>query len=83
MLQDYGFPPETLIMYCDNISVIHISKNMVQHSRTKHIDIRHHYIRELVESEKLMINHVTTEHQLADILLKHLTVLGLSPCELV
>lgn len=59
-------------MYCDNMSAINIAKNPVQHSRTKHIDIRHHYIRELVESQQLKIDHVSTEHQLADIFTKAL-----------
>ena len=42
MLADYGIVRDTLIVYCDNTSAINISKNPVQHSRTKHIDIRHH-----------------------------------------
>lgn len=72
MLTDYGFPPTMLTMLCDNLSAINISKNPVQHSRTKHLDIRHHFIREMVESESLVINHVPTESQLADIFTKTL-----------
>lgn len=44
MLSDCGIPPTVLTMLCDNLSAINISKNPVQHSRTKHIDIRHHFI---------------------------------------
>ncbi|CAA7026579.1 unnamed protein product [Microthlaspi erraticum] len=40
------------LVYCDNKSAIDISKNPVQHSRTKHIDIRHHFVRELVEEKQ-------------------------------
>ncbi|CAM8994611.1 unnamed protein product [Rhodiola kirilowii] len=40
---------EEMTLYCDNMSAISISKNAVQHSKTKHIDIRHHFIREPVE----------------------------------
>ena len=39
-------------LYCDHLSAIDISKNPIQHSKTKHIDIRHHFIRELIEEKK-------------------------------
>jgi hypothetical protein len=51
LLCDYGFTQDTMIINCNNTSAINISKNPVQHSRTKHIDIRHHFLRDLVESE--------------------------------
>lgn len=49
-----------------NTSAINISKNPVQHSCTKHIDIRHHFICDLIESQIISIEHVSTEYQLAD-----------------
>lgn len=63
MLSDYGLPKEILTMFCDNLSAISISKNPVQHSRIKQIDIRHHFIRDMVENEYLFINHVPIELQ--------------------
>ena len=72
MLKDYGFDLDTLIIFCDNTSAINISKNLVQHSRTKHIDIRQHYIRELVENKTLVLEYIETEPQLADIFTKAL-----------
>ena len=65
MLSDYGIQENQLHLYCDNQSVINISKNPVQHSRTKHIKIRHHFIRELVETKELEINYLPTDLQLA------------------
>ena len=62
MLMDYGIVQDTLVVYCDNTSVINISKNPIQHSRTKHIDILHHFIRELVENKTVVIEHVATEN---------------------
>jgi ATP sulfurylase len=61
-------------LYCDNLSAINISKNLVQHSRTKHINIRHHFIRDLVEEKVVILEHVTTVEQLADIFTKALDV---------
>ena len=61
-----------LTLYCDNMSAINISKNPIQHSRTKHIDIRHHFIRDLVEDKVVTLEHVATDNQLADIFTKAL-----------
>ena len=71
-IEDYGIVQNTLIVYCDTTSAINISKNLVQHSRTKHIDIRHHFIRELVENKSIIIEHVAIDKQLADIFTKAL-----------
>ncbi|KAA0060865.1 uncharacterized protein E6C27_scaffold7015G00020 [Cucumis melo var. makuwa] len=51
MLHEYGFDQDIMTLYFDNMSAIDISKNPVQHSRTKHIDIRHNFIQELVEDK--------------------------------
>jgi len=59
-------------LYCDNLSAINISKNLIQHSRTKHIDIRHHFIKDLVEENIVTLEHVATKEQLADIFTKAL-----------
>ena len=49
VLTDYGISQDAMVVYCDNSSVIDISKNPVQHFKTKHIEIRYHFIRDLVE----------------------------------
>ena len=72
MLKDYGFDLDTLTIFCDNTSAINISKNSVQHSRTKNIDIRHNFIRELVENKTLVLEYIETEKQIADIFTKAL-----------
>ena len=55
---------------CDNTSAIAISNNPVQHSRTKHIDIRYHFIRDHVMNGNVELHFVPTEKQLADIFTK-------------
>ncbi|GKD98584.1 hypothetical protein Tco_1382481 [Tanacetum coccineum] len=57
-------------MYCDNKSAITLCCNNVQHSRSKHIDIRFHFIKEKVENGVLELYFVNTEYQLADIFTK-------------
>jgi len=59
-------------LYCDNLSAINISKNPIQLSRTKHIDIRHHFIRDLVEEKIVTLEEVDTEEQLTYIFTKAL-----------
>ncbi|GJZ56961.1 hypothetical protein Tco_0612455 [Tanacetum coccineum] len=61
-----------LALYCDNKSAITLSCNNVQHSRSKHIDIRHHFIREQVEKGVVELYFMRTEYQLADIFTKAL-----------
>ncbi|XP_073288417.1 secreted RxLR effector protein 161-like [Primulina huaijiensis] len=72
MIEDYGLKSEPLVMYCDNSSAINISKNLVQHSRTKHIDIRDHFIRDLVEKGLIRMEFFDNNNQLADIFTKAL-----------
>ncbi|CAM8944471.1 unnamed protein product [Rhodiola kirilowii] len=72
MLSEYRVEQKEMTLYCDNMSAISISKNPVHHSRTKHIDIRHHFIRELVEQKVVTLQHVTMDKQLADIFTKPL-----------
>ncbi|KAM7466521.1 hypothetical protein LguiB_014083 [Lonicera macranthoides] len=72
MLADYKVEQGSMILFCDNMSAINISKNPVQHSRTKHIDIRHHFIRDLVDSKIIQIEYVDTKNQLADLFTKPL-----------
>ena len=74
MLEEYDVHQGVLTFYYDNLSAINISKNPIQHSRTKHIDIRHRFIRDLVEDKVVTLDHEITEEQLADIFTKALDV---------
>nr|GEU46409.1 hypothetical protein [Tanacetum cinerariifolium] len=71
-LLDYGYKYNRILMYCDSKSVIAISCNLVQHSKTKHIDIRYHFIKEHVEKGTVELYFVGTEYQLADLFTKAL-----------
>nr|KAJ0204837.1 hypothetical protein LSAT_V11C500258600 [Lactuca sativa] len=71
-LLDYGIKFSKTPIYFDNTSAIQITQNPVQHSKTKHIEIRHHFIRDNVEKGKVVLKHVKTSEQLADIFTKAL-----------
>ncbi|GJX04379.1 integrase, catalytic region, zinc finger, CCHC-type containing protein [Tanacetum coccineum] len=71
-LIDYGFTFNKIPLYCDNRSAIALCCNNVQHSRSKHIDIRHHFIREQVEKGVVELLFMTTDYQIADIFTKAL-----------
>ena len=61
-----------MVVYCDNSSAIDISKNHVQHSKTKHIEIRYHFIKYLVERKIVCLEYIPIERQNTDIFTKPL-----------
>nr|CAH67269.1 OSIGBa0145C12.6 [Oryza sativa] len=71
-LKDYCLTFEKVPLFCDNTSVINIAKNPVQHSRTKHIDIRFHFLRDRVEKGDVELQFLDIKLQLADIFTKPL-----------
>ena len=73
LMADVGCVQEeaTTIM-CDNQGCIAIAKNPKHHSRTKHIDVQHHFIREAIEEKVIDLKYCATEHMVADVLTKAL-----------
>ncbi|GJR49219.1 retrovirus-related pol polyprotein from transposon TNT 1-94 [Tanacetum coccineum] len=71
-LVDYGIRLDDIPIMCDNKGAIDLSKNPVQHSRTKHIEIRHHFLRDNVQKGNISIEKVSSEDNIADILTKPL-----------
>ena len=69
-LSDYGIILDHIPIKCDNTSAINLSKNPVLHSRTKHIEIRHHFLRDHVLKGDCVLEFVDTKNQLADIFTK-------------
>ena len=63
---------EPVVMFCDNTNAINILKNLVMHSKTKHIAIRYHFVRELVQDKEIKLEYVHTKEQNADIFTKTL-----------
>ena len=71
-LHDYGSTLESIPIHCDNTSATSLSKNLVHHSRTKHIEVRHHFIRDHIKSHEIELKFISNEHQLPDIFTKSL-----------
>nr|GEX58373.1 copia protein [Tanacetum cinerariifolium]GEX93975.1 copia protein [Tanacetum cinerariifolium] len=71
-LIDYDVRLDDVPIMCDNKGAIDLSKNPVQHSRTKHIEIRHHFLRDNVQKEHISIEKVSSVDNIADILMKPL-----------
>jgi hypothetical protein len=69
-LWDFGYNLSKVPLLCDNESAIHMADNPVEHSRTKHIDIRHHFLRDHQQKGDIEVYHISTENQLADIFTK-------------
>lgn len=64
--------PQPVLILCDNTSAINISKNPVMHSRTKHIPIRYHSLREKALENEVALDYVASRDQVADIFTKPL-----------
>jgi hypothetical protein len=71
-LRDIGYTLSKVPLLCDNESAIHMADNPIEHSRTKHIDIRHHFLRDNQQKGDIEVYHINTENQLADIFTKPL-----------
>jgi hypothetical protein len=71
-LKDYDYTMNHIPLLCDNESAIKILYNPCEHSRTKHIGIRHHFLRDHTIKVDIVISHVGTNNQIADIFTKPL-----------
>jgi hypothetical protein len=68
----YGYKLSKVPLLCDNESAIHMADNPVEHSHTKHKDIRYHFLRDHQQKGDIEIAYVNTHNQIADIFTKPL-----------
>jgi hypothetical protein len=71
-MRDFGVRFERVPLMCDNISAISVAKNPVFHKKMRHVERRHHFLRDYVEKEDIEMRCMDTERQLADIFTKPL-----------
>ncbi|CAI7933841.1 unnamed protein product [Closterium sp. NIES-54] len=72
LLAELGYPQPVPTLWCDNQSTIHLTKDPVFHGRTKQIEVRHYFLRELVQREQLKAEHIASDCNLADLFTKSL-----------
>ena len=71
-MRDFSLIFKSVSLFCDNTSAISLAKNPYFHGKVKHIEVRHHFLRDNVEKEEIEMRRVETEKQLADIFTKPL-----------
>jgi hypothetical protein len=71
-MRDFGVRFERVLLMCDNTSAISVAKNPVLHKKMRHVERRHHFLRDHVEKGDIDMRYIDTERQLADIFTKPL-----------
>jgi hypothetical protein len=71
-LRDFGLEFRRVLLFCDSTSAISVAKNLVLHSKTKHIEVRFHFLRDHYDTGDIDLHHIDTQNQLADIFTKPL-----------
>lgn len=82
-LEELGFKQKRYVIFCDNQSAIHLGKNSSFHSRSKHIDVRYHWIRDVLDEKLLELEKIHTDHNGSDMMTKTLPREKLEHCRLI
>ena len=77
---ELGVPQSTTVVYSDSQSAIHLTKNDVYHSKTKHISVKYHYVRDTVVPGEIVVKKVHTSENPADMLTKPLPITKFEHC---
>ncbi|KAF5781986.1 putative RNA-directed DNA polymerase [Helianthus annuus] len=80
LMQELGFMQQRYVVLCDNQSAIHLAKNSMFHKRTKHIDVKYHWIRDALEDKLFELDKVHTDDNGSDMLTKSLAREKLKIC---
>lgn len=80
LLSAFGIPDVTIKIFCDNNGAIKLAENPVFHARSKHIDIRHHFVREVLNQGAISVAHISTTDMASDFLTKALPASKFKKC---
>jgi hypothetical protein len=69
-MRDFGVRFERVSLMCDNTSVISVAKNPIFHKKMRHVERRHHFLRDHVEKGDIEMRYIDTERQLTNIFIK-------------
>ena len=73
LVDDLGIDQVLVRVNCDSMSAIYLAKNQVYHSRTKHIDVRFHFVRDVLDEEDIELMKILTKNNPSDMLTKVVT----------
>ncbi|KZV50818.1 hypothetical protein F511_09876 [Dorcoceras hygrometricum] len=73
LLEELGPKQEKVTLFCDSQSALHIARNPAFHSRTKHIGVQYHFVRDVVEERSVDMQKIHTKENMADYLTKPVT----------
>ena len=68
LLGDLGVIQENIAVFCDNQSAIFLANNQTYHARTEHIDVKYHYVREIIEGGDVLLKNINTKDNPSDML---------------
>ena len=80
LVNELGLTQKVLTVFCDSQSAIHLTKNNRYHDKTKHINIKHHFIRDVVVVGEIMVEKIHTSENPADMLTKPLPITKFEHC---
>ena len=81
MLDDLGVDQDLLKINCDNMNAIYLAKNQVYHARTKNIDVRFHFVREILDDGDIELLKIHTKENPADMLTKMVSGVKFTHCK--
>ena len=74
MLGEFGRIQNKVKVFCDNQSAIHLAKNPAYHSKTKHVYVKYHFVRQVIDEGGILLEKVHTQNNCAYIFMKHITL---------
>ena len=80
LLDDLGVGKKQVTVFCESQSTIHLAKNQVYHARTKHIDVRYHFVQEIIEEGGVLVQKIKTDDNPVDMLTEVVTTIKFNHC---
>jgi len=80
LVDNLGLKQDITVVYYDNQSVIHLSKNQMYHERTKHIDVHYHFLREIIWQGNIIVKKIGTSDNATDMLTKPIPISKFQHC---